>query len=213
MVQRAQWLANVILPSRNWHGKHSVKFGIDANKIDYDQLSNRRPFEVHRYAGSLARAVSFSGNPNFGRHNFEFGGFAQDRWSLNERASGRSRNAIRLGSDPSGTVVVSPDCGHLESHPSARLQVLGRNRRVFYDATHLDLLTRELDQQRLDTFYDEDGLTAMGEPVLSYYRANEHRLKPPFFLNWSLGWEQKLPRIVLPPQQFHPQARTQRVVL
>jgi hypothetical protein len=64
---------------------------------------------------------------------------------------------------------------------------------VFYDATHLGLLTRELDQQRLDTFYADDGLTVMGEPVLSLYKTDEHRLKAPVYLNWSVGWEQRLP--------------------
>jgi Carboxypeptidase regulatory-like domain len=192
MVQRAQWLANVILPSWNWHGKHSVKFGIDANKIDYDQLADRRPFAVHRYAGSLAREVSFSGNPSFGRHNFEFGGFIQDRWSLNERLlveSGMRFDWDQILREP----LWSPRIGATWSPTRAPDSKFSAGIGVFYDATHLDLLTRELDQQRWDTFYDEDGLTTMGEPVLSFYRANEHGLKPPFYLNWSVGWEQKLP--------------------
>ena len=192
-VQRLQWLANVLLPPRNWHGKHSMKVGIDANRIDYDQLSNRRPFEVLRYTGNLARVVAFSGNPNFGRHNFEFGGFAQDRWSPTERVvveAGMRFDWDQILREP----LWSPRIATTWSPTRAPDSKFSAGVGVYYDATHLELLTRELDQARWDTFYQEDGLTAMGEPVLSYYQANEHRLKPPFFLNWSLGWEQKLPK-------------------
>src|SRR5262245_45796555 len=157
-VQRLQWLGNVLLPPQNWYGKHSVKVGIDANRIDYDQLSSRRPFEVFRSAGNLARLVSFSGNPNFGRHNFEFGGFAQDRWSVTERVlveAGMRFDWDQILREP----LWSPRIAATWSPTRAPDSKFSAGVGVYYDATHLELLTRELDQTRLDTFFQEDGLT------------------------------------------------------
>ncbi|HYK90649.1 MAG TPA: hypothetical protein VE398_17890, partial [Acidobacteriota bacterium] len=45
----------------------------------------------------------------------------------------------------------------------------------------------------VDTFFAEDGVTVRRGPVLSRYVANDRELKAPFYLNWSVGWEQRLP--------------------
>jgi len=192
-VERAQWLANILAPPWHWRGRHSLKFGIDLDRIRYRQFASRRPFEVQRYPGSLVRRITFSGEPNFGANNFEFSAFIQDRWNPSDRILVEA--GMRLDWDqilreplwePRLAATWSPD-----GLPDTKLSAgIG----VFYDATNLGLLTRPRDQQRSEIVFGEDGVTPVLGPIQSIYRADQHHLRAPFYLNWSVGWEQKLPR-------------------
>jgi hypothetical protein len=192
-VGRTQYIASMMSPIRNWHGRHSFKFGIDADRIRYEQLSNRRPLEMTDSAGSPSRLVEFQGSPRFGRNSSEFSGYAQDSWTLNAQMfveAGMRFDWDQILRRPlwSPRVAFTWGPAHLpESKFSAGVG-------VFYDATNLGLLARSMDQERLDTFYDEAGVPLPGGPIISRFMANERELKEPFFLNWSLGWEQGLGR-------------------
>lgn len=192
-VRRAQWLASLLAPTLEWSGRHSIKFGIDLNRIRYRQISARQPYEVHRRQGSRARLVSFSGEPGFGKENFEFSSFVQDRWSLSEHVlleAGLRLDWDQILREPLWSPRLSATWVPGGSPDTKFSAGVG----VFYDATNLGILTRELDQQRSDTFFAEDGTTVLQGPVLSLFRSEERRLRAPSHLNWSIGWEQRLPR-------------------
>ncbi len=191
-IERLQGLATLLSPYWNWHGRHSFKIGVDGNDISYHQLSLRRTIDIRRWHGSLARRVTYTGNPSFQRENSEFSFFGQDRWSPREWLlveCGLRMDWDQILRDPLWSprlaATISP-----HSLPGTKLSVgIG----LYYDATNLDVLTRELDQQRLDTFYADDGVTITRGPILSSYVADEQHLKAPRYLNRSLQWEQKLP--------------------
>jgi hypothetical protein len=192
-VDRVQWLASVLVPSWSWHGRHTVKFGMDANAIDYRQFASRRPLEVHRSLGSRARTVTFSGQPDYGRTNFEISAYVQDRWSPSDRLLVEA--GLRLDWDQIlRESLWSPRLAATWSPTRAPYTKFSAGIGVFYDASNLGMLTRELDQERSDTFYDEAGTNIVQGPIRSSYRSDERELKAPYYLNWSAGWEQKLPR-------------------
>lgn len=190
---RTQALASVMSPIWNWHGRHSLKFGIDADRIHYRQLSNRSQFEITSSTGAVSRLVSFQGNPSFGRNSSEFSGYVQDGWTLNDQVfveAGVRFDWDQILRQPLWSPRLAITWGPKRLPESKFSAGVG----VFYDATNLGLLARAMDQERLDTFYDQTGVPLPGSPIVSRFVANERELKAPFFLNWSLGWQQKLGR-------------------
>jgi outer membrane receptor for ferrienterochelin and colicin len=192
-IERVQVLTNVNAPALQWKGQHRLKFGVDANRIRNRKTVYRRPYVVNRLEGSLARSVSFSGNSEFGMESSEFSSYVQDRWTPHDKLL--VETGMRLDWDqvlrdilfsPRLAVTWMPWGATRESKLSAGIG-------VFYDALNLGMLMQSLDQQRADTFYAEDGIGIMEGPVLSSYVADEQNLKPSVYLNWSVGWEQRLP--------------------
>lgn len=65
---------------------------------------------------------------------------------------------------------------------------------LYYDATHLDFITRPLQGERTDVSYAADGVTPLGPPVLTSFAVDTRNLHEPRFLNWSVGLERELPK-------------------
>jgi hypothetical protein len=194
-VQRLQFLADIVSRPLYWHGRHELKFGIDTDGIRYRQFSLRGPAEILREDGTRARLITFSGNPSFGRDSSEFSAYVQDRWAPTEQLV--FETGIRLDWDQIlRDRLISPRFAFTYAPLRVRESKFSAGVGVFYDATNLDLLTRGLDQVRSDTFYSKDGSTIAAGPVVSRYLVDETTLKAPLYLNWSLGWEQKLPGAV-----------------
>src|SRR5262249_47550374 len=84
-AQRLQGIGVLTLPAMHWHGGDEVKFGVDFDRISHNQSTARRPILILRENGTLSRQITFAGNPEFSRDNFEDSGFAQDRWSISHR--------------------------------------------------------------------------------------------------------------------------------
>jgi hypothetical protein len=191
-VERLQFLSTIVTPYWTWHGRHTFKFGIDADRIQYRQTSDRQNIDVLGTNGQLMRLVTYSGKPSFGRDSSEFSAFGQDRWYLRETLYLEA--GMRLDWDQIlRQAQVAPRLSFSLSPKGLPNSKFSGGVGVYYDAVNLSILTRELDQERIDTFYTPDGTVSLG-PVTSRYRANEASLKAPVFLNWSVGWQQKLPR-------------------
>ena len=192
-VERIQALASVLSPVLKWHGRHSIKFGVDAERIRHEQASSRGPFIVVSSAGEVTRAVSFRGNSRLEQNNAEYSGFLQDRWTLNEQwfveAGLRfDRDEILRRSLWSPRLALTWGPGRF---PESKLSAgLG----VFCDATNLQQIASARDQQRLDTFFTAAGVPLPGSPWVSRFIAAVRTLEAPCFLNWSMGWQQKLRR-------------------
>jgi len=192
-MQRMQALASLLSPVWKWHGRHSIKFGIDAERIRYEQVSRRGPFIVLNSAGEVARAVSFQGNPRLENKNAEYSLFLQDRWTLNEQwfvEAGLRFDRDEILRRPLWSPRLALTWGPARFPDSKLSAGLG----VFYDATNLRQLAIARDQQRLDSFFDAAGVPYPGSPWVSRFVAEGRTLKAPVFMNWSMGWQQKLPR-------------------
>jgi hypothetical protein len=192
-VERLQILSSVVAPEWHWFGGHRFKFGADANRIHYGQDAVRHPFEIRRRAGTRSRAVDFDGVSAVTRDGSEFSGFAQDRWSPVEKVV--VETGVRLDWDQVlRDTHVAPRLAVSWAPPLIPESRLSAGVGVFYDAVNMPMLTRPLDQMRSDTFYAGDGASILDGPMRSIYVADENRLKAPSYLNWSVGWEQRLPK-------------------
>jgi len=190
--QRLEWLANLLLPAFRWHGTHYVRGGLDVERVSYRQFAERHPLEILRADGTRSRLATFAGGPTFRRNNSAWGGYIQDRWSPTERVLvevGLRADWDQIVRDP----VLSPRLALTFSPQKGNETKFSAGVGLFYDAINLGLLTRHLDQHRFDTFYAPDGITPARGPLETFFQVNEASLKVPYALNWSAGFEQKLP--------------------
>ncbi len=191
--KRRQATVSVLSPSWKWHGRHSTKFGLDAEDIRYRQFARRHDLEFRRSDGTLSRTATFSGIPYYQEKNTELSGYVQDRWSPSEQimieAGGRF-DWDQLLRHP----MVSPRLGVSWSPWKGGDTKFSGGVGIFYDETSLAMLGRAMSQERKDTFFGPTGTTIVEGPILTRFVADPGTLKPPYSVNWSLGWEQKLPR-------------------
>ena len=189
--QRFQWIASLTLPLSHWYGTHEIKFGVDLDRITYEQSDKRNPIFIVREDRTLSRQSAFVGGESFSRNNFESSGYGQDRWSISKRLL--LETGFRLDRDNiirhisvsprvAATYLITPD-GDTK---------LSGGIGLYYDATNLDLVTRPLMGQRFDQLFARDGITPLGPALTTSFQVNEQSLRVPRYLNWSVGLEQKL---------------------
>ncbi|NWG13624.1 MAG: TonB-dependent receptor [Acidobacteria bacterium] len=193
MTERIQGIANVLVPTVTWSGRHGVKFGVDVSRIGYRRSANRRPYEIRRLDGTLVRSAEFVGPSAFERESSEFGAYVQDRWTPIEQLVFEA--GLRLDWDQIlRQTTASPRIAATYSPRRLRNSKFSAGVGIYHDAPNLSLLLREMDQQRIDTIYAADGITVREGPAVTRYVAAEHSLAASYSFNWSLGWEQQLPR-------------------
>ena len=192
---RIQWVTGLVLPSRQWHGRHELKLGTGLDRITTREFFRRNPYLILREDGTRARMVSFVGTPSFDRNNLEAGAYGQDRWSLSDRLLVES--GVRLDWDeivrsvlPSPRIAVS----YLLTQSGDTKLVSGVG--VYYDASVLEFISRPLTGQRVDSFYDSTGQTLAVPPVQTSFQVDEGNVKETWFLNWSAGIERRLPKAI-----------------
>jgi hypothetical protein len=82
-AQRWQWQEQYFAHTLNYHGQHSLKFG---GEFDYTSMTGRfdfRPIVIRRADQSISERIDFVGPTAIDRPLAEFGGFVQDRWTVN----------------------------------------------------------------------------------------------------------------------------------
>ncbi len=192
-VRRTQYLATALAPFWQKRGRHSFKIGIDINRINYHQATQRGPFEVTNSANVVVRHVEFQGPTRFGRDNTEFSGFVQDNWTVTDRIyieAGLRYDWDQVMRQHLWSPRLAFTWGPARFPDSKFSAGVG----IFYDATNLGLMMRASDQQRTDTFYSPEGVPLPEDPVVTRFVAADQDLRAQFYLNWSLGWQQKLIR-------------------
>ena len=190
--ERWQVIGDLVAPTfRNW-GSHEVRAGIDLDRIADVASFNRHAILIRREDGTLSRAVAFPGSPSLAQTNFESGAYAQDHWTVSDRLV--IDPGIRLDWDQIvHGVRVSPRlaASFLPTAGDKTKIVAGAG--VYYDQSNLDLFTQPRAGTRIDTFYDQTGQAVIMPPVASVFQIDRSNLRAPWFLNWSLGVERRLP--------------------
>ena len=190
-TRRTQIVGTLFLPRVERRGTHEFKLGFDADLISYNQFSDRRPFTVLREDGTRSREVSFDRPAEFERKNIEATGFAQDRWTILNRAV--LELGLRLDWDQIvRQALVSPRfaLSWLLTRDGETKLTAGAG--LYYDATSLATITRPLFGRRFDTVYGDDGQT-VAERTATRFVVDERRLDAPRYQNWSVGVERRLP--------------------
>jgi hypothetical protein len=193
-ASRVQLLANAIYPGFEWRGHHEFKTGIDADRITYNQLFERRPIAIFRADRTLSRQITFFDGPAFQRNNLELSAFAQDRWSISKRLLlelGLRADWDQIVRD----IAVSPRAAVTYLLTGDGNTKLSAGLGLFHDKTSLDFVTRPLSGRREDLLFAEDGMTPLGV-VGTSFEVNEAALKTPRVLNWSGGLDRRLPASV-----------------
>jgi len=191
-ARRLQWIANLTLPLAHWRGTHELKFGMDLDRITYDQSATRNPIFIVREDRTLSRLSTFVGGGSFSRHNFESSVYGQDRWTISKRLLLEA--GLRLDRDNIiRRTSVSPRLAATYLITQDGNTKLSGGIGLYYDATNLDLITRPLMGKRLDQFFASDGATPLGPQLTTSFQVNEQSLRVPRYLNWSVGLEHKLP--------------------
>ena len=175
-----------------WKGRHTLKAGLDLDRVTYHQSFERNPFLILRADGTLSRQVTFIGNPTYGRKNFEASSYVQDRWSVSDRCT--VEPGVRFDWDEIvRRPLLSPRLAMSYSATrDGNTKIMG-GVGVYYDASSLEFITRPLTGRRVDFFYDSAGQTLVRPPVETSFHVDEPNLAEPRFINWSVGTERKLP--------------------
>ncbi|MBO0858167.1 MAG: TonB-dependent receptor [Chloracidobacterium sp.] len=190
---RLQGLINITLSPSQWRGRHEIKLGADIDHINYDRLLDRNPIQILRANNTLSSEIIFDGVSQTSRKNLEMGAYFQDRWSISNRLLFES--GLRFDRDNIvRRLLAAPRLaasGLLTKNGDMRL-IIGAG--VFYDATNLDLLTRPMEGQRVETFFAPDGFTPLAaKSTEAAFIMNERRLEAPRSFGWSAEFERKLP--------------------
>jgi hypothetical protein len=213
-ARRYQIPADLYFPLSRWHGRHQLLVGVDVERTDYDQFSSRAPFRIQTCASPftppgctaadsalLVRAVSFPGNSSFSENDWDAAGFIQDRWSPVDRLL--LEPGLRLEYDSLiGKMNISPRLSSTFALTADGQTKLSAGIGLFYDRLDLSLLGLALSGQRQDIFYAPDGVTPILPPVLTQFEASPALLERPRSLNWSVGFERKLPDSVYLKAEF-----------
>ncbi len=191
-AHRYEAIANLFLPSFDWHGRHRPRFGVDLYRVTYDQSFSRGTILIYREDGTLDRQATFAGPPSFVRNDAETSAYAEDGWSPIDRLFVDA--GVRFDWDE---ILRQP----LLSPRLAASYMIGKNGKtklsagigLSYPATDLSLVSLPLQGQRSDIFYAADGVTPLGPAVITTFAASPAALSAPRFLNWSASLERMLP--------------------
>ncbi len=187
---RQQWIGNLFLPTLHLGGTHQLKFGIDFEREAFHQETARRPYEILRDDNSVARYVTFVGNPFQARKNFEGAEYIQDAWTphdglLLEAGVRAEWNEIVRDYE------IAPRLGIAWSPGSLHDTKFSAGWGVYYDAIRLGIISVPQDQVSISTFYLPGGAASM--PVATAFLVNDHSLETPYYQTASFSVERKLP--------------------
>jgi len=203
-ADRWQLYSNLFFRPLNWHGNHQIKVGVDLDRLRYDFNFLRQPISYLPTVESLpasgcqvnpspcTRYSQFSNPSANERYNAEFSGYAQDRWLVTNRFL--VEGGLRLDWDEIvRSAMVSPRLAATYVLSQAADTKISAGIGLFYDATPSFLIVRPQAGMRIDYFYNPTTGAPVSGPVTSAFSLPPFALEAPRYLNWSIGFEQKLP--------------------
>ena len=229
-ARRYQGLANLNLPSQQWHGRHDVKMGVDLQHISYDTALNRQAISFLSSGNVLplssgdtcltaqrtpdfpcTRYTTFTAASLHQQPNDEFSAYVQDRWLVTDRLL--LEPGVRFDWDRViGAPLFSPRLAGTYVLNNSGNTKLSAGVGVIYDETPLFLIERPYEGTRQDTFFTINPDCATNPacspavitngPVTTTFTANTDKLSAPRFVNWSFALEQKLPAAIYMKAEF-----------
>ena len=193
--QREEGNAALYLPARHWMGTHDVKAGIDVDHIGFHESVTRAPVDYLREDRTLLRQSAFPRTSPFTGHNVEAGAYIQDRWT--PRNGLLIEPGLRFDWDEIlRRPLFSPRIAAVLTPSQSKNTKVSAGIGLYYEHTQLEYLERALAGIRNDTYYGPDGFTPSGPTQQITFTYDSHILREPRAINWSIGFEQKLPGAV-----------------
>jgi len=213
-ARRWQGLANLLLPSHQWHGRHDFKVGVDLDRISYDAQFARQPISflsgnnrlssadeclTAAQTGSFpcTRYSTFTAAPLHWQYNTEVSAYAEDRWSITNRLL--IEPGVRLDWDEIVRhAEIAPRLAGTYVLDNAGNTKISAGIGLVYDATPIYLIARPFAGTREDTFYSVSNPACPANcavttgPIATTFSAKTGELQAPRFVNWSVGLEKKL---------------------
>jgi hypothetical protein len=189
-IYRQEWVSNAFLPTLYVWGSHQLKVGADFERTSVDRFVNRHDYEVLRIDKSVARRVTFTGNRQQQRRNFEASNYAQDRWSPREGLTveiGVRADWNQIIRD----VLISPRLSASYAPGRMRDTKFAAGFGIFYDTLPLATLMQPQDQFSQSTFFLPNG--QVRGPVETAFVADQRNLDAPRHRISSVSVERKLP--------------------
>jgi hypothetical protein len=178
--------------SKDWHGQHVFKFGLDLQHSRFDGVAYSQEVDAVRLDGSLATRTTFEPtltNPEVS--GTEFGLYAQDRWRVTDRLN------LELGlrmdrDDVVEKINYSPRIGMAVSVLPEGRGILRGGFGKFAERTPLVVgAFTQYDVQTVSRFA-ADG-TALGSPV-TFVHVVDPALKTPESIVGTVAWDQRFGR-------------------
>jgi hypothetical protein len=224
-ARRWQGVANLLLPSHQWNGRHDFKVGVDLDRISYDAQFARRPISFLTATAPVplpgetcldapqdsnfpcTRYSTFTAAPLHWQYNAEISAYAEDRWSVTNRLL--IEPGVRLDWDEIVRhAEIAPRLAGTYVLDNAGNTKLSAGMGLVYDATPIYLIARPYAGTREDIFYSVPDATCTVNcvittgPVLTAFSVNTGTLQAPRFVNWSVGLEKKLPAAIYLKAEF-----------
>ncbi len=227
-ARRWQAMTNLFLAPQHWHGRHDFKVGADFDRILYDAQYERSSESFLREGqgapappdncltnvsatmpSPCSRYSTFSGGQPFATYNFESSAYVEDRWLINDRLL--VEPGVRFDWDEIvRSALVSPRLAGTYVLDNSGNTKLSAGIGIVYDPTIIFLVARPLAGERIDYFFNPQGLPtdANGNlvpeptPVPTTFSADRNALEAPRFINWSVGFERKLPAAIYLKTEF-----------
>lgn len=226
LARRVQGLANLYIPPQQWHGRHDIKLGVDLDRLNYDAEFLRKPISFLQPNEPLescatgangvpvppytcARYSVFTPGNYSTLYNTEASAYVEDKWLITNRLL--LEPGVRFDEDQIvRTPLVSPRLAGtyvLDNEANTKFSAgIG----IVYDNTTLGAIHQPFEGQRDDYFFNStmQPTNANGTPistpipVSTTFAVNRSTLEEPRYLNWSLGFEKKLPYAIFLKLEF-----------
>ncbi|HUO15423.1 MAG TPA: carboxypeptidase regulatory-like domain-containing protein [Verrucomicrobiae bacterium] len=223
-ARRWQGLANLFLPSHQWHGRHDLKMGVDLDRIFYDAEFSRQPVWFLTDSNALTstdecltatqnssfpctRYSTFSPAPLHTQYNAQVSAYAEDRWGVTNRLL--IEPGVRLDWDEIVRhAEIAPRLAGTYVLDNSGTTKISAGIGLLYGETPIFLVARPFTGTRQDTFYTLTSATCSANcinvtgPLTTSFLASTGTLQVPRFVNWSLGLEKKLPKAIYMKAEF-----------
>jgi hypothetical protein len=187
---RQQATANLFLPTVHFGGTHHLKFGTDVERESFHQQVALHDYEVLREDGSVARLVTFVGDPFQQRKNLEAALYVQDHWAPREGLT--LEGGVRTEwNEVVRDLEVAPRVAVAWVPHKLHGAKISAGWGVYYDAIGLGTLARDQGLTSFSTFFPPDG-TVHG-PVPTSFVVDDRTLLTPKYQTANLTVEDKLP--------------------
>jgi hypothetical protein len=188
MAHRKQILSNLFLPSFEFLGHHQLKTGVDLDRLNYWQNSDRTGIDIFDATGAMVRDTVFEGSGTFSLSSAEESWYALDDWKI--RKNVMVEYGVRQDWDELlDRSALSPRVAVSWSPFVSSNTKLSAGYAVVRDATSLQLFAQPLDQYAIETF-----INPANPAIVEMFQITDPHLLFPKYKNWTAGLDQRLPR-------------------